>query len=280
MIRFAVAVFAAALLWSAPGFAQEDDYVPPRASDGHADIGGVWSNGGVRVTISQTVDGAVQRAPFEDAIEDLLPLRDRTTALAWRRKYGNYMSGKPQPDFTQGVDSLPNRDRCLMAANAAAPPMTSQGYNDAYAIVQTPGYVLIAVEMMDEARIIPVFGSAREASEAHGPRVLQRWTGDSVGWWEGDTFVVETVNVNTQQASQSPMPTSPDAKVTERFTRMAEDELTYRAEVIDPALYERPWTLSYRFHPRERMWEYACHEGNYGMAGILSGEREAERLSK
>lgn len=279
-MRLAFVAFVAALLSSAPGYAQEDDYVPPRASDGHADIGGVWSNGAVRVNISQAVDGAVQSAPFENPIEGLLPLRDRATALAWRQKYGNYMSGKPQPDFTEGVDGLPNRDRCLMAANAAAPPMTSQGYNDAYEIVQTPGHVMISVEMMDETRIVPVFASAQEASEAHGPRVLQRWTGDSVGWWEGDTFVVETVNVHTQQASQSPMPTSPEARVMERFTRVAEDELAYRAEVVDPALYERPWTISYSFHPRERLWEYACHEGNYGMAGILSGAREAERVAQ
>ena len=122
--------------------------------------------------------------------------------------------------------------------------------------------------------------SAADAAGAHGPQALQRWTGDSVGWWEGDTLVVETVNVSTRQGSQSPMPTSKDAKVLERFTRTAEDDLSYRAEVTDPALYTRPWSISYTFHPRKRMWEYACHEGNYGMAGILSGVRETERLAK
>lgn len=264
---------------TAPGFAQEA-YTPRRAADGHADIGGVWSNGDAPATISQAIDGATQSAPFEDPIEELLPLRDHVTALAWREKYGVYMSGKPQPDFTAGVDSLPNRDRCLMAANAAAPPMTSQGYNDAYEIVQTSAHVLIAVEMMDEVRIVPVFRNAEEAAKAHGPPVLQRWVGDSVGWWEGDTFVVETVNVNAQQRNQSPMPTSQDAIVTERFTRLGDDDLSYRAEVVDPVLYVRPWSISYTFHRRKRMWEYACHEGNYGMAGILSGAREAERLAK
>lgn len=267
------------VLLAAPGFAQQS-YVPPRASDEHADMGGVWSNGESAVTMSQTVDGVVRSATFEDPIDAKLPLRDPVAAFAWRRKYGTYMTGKPDPDFTDGPDSMPNRDRCLMAANAAAPPMTSQGYNDAYEIVQTPGHVVIGVEMMDETRIVRVFGSADEAMKAHGPQVLQRWAGDSVGWWEGDTFVVETTNVSARQGSQSPIPTSRDARVTERFTRVGAEELAYQAEVSDPALYTAPWSISYTFHPRERLLEYACHEGNYGMAGILSGAREAERLAK
>jgi hypothetical protein len=275
----AALVAGVVVLLVAPGFAQQS-YVPPRASDGHADIGGVWSNGGSPVTISQTVDGVVHSAPFEDPVDAKLPLRDPAAALTWRQKYGTYMSGKPQLDFTLGPDTMPNRDRCLMAANAAAPPMTSQGYNDAYQIVQTPGHVVIGVEMMDETRIVRVFGSADEAMKAHGPQVLQRWTGDSVGWWEEDTFVVETANVSPRQGSESPMPTSREAKVTERFTRVGAEELAYQAEVSDPALYTAQWSIRYSFHPGERLWEYACHEGNYGMAGILSGAREAERLAK
>ena len=161
------------------------------------------------------------------------------------------------PDFTQGVDTLPNRDRCLMAANAAAPPMTSQGYNDAYQIVQTPTVIVISVEMMRETRIIPLFASAEEARRSHGPKVLQRWTGDSVGWWEGDTLVVETINVKRAQASQSPYPTSPDAIARERFTRTARNALGYQAEIIDPATYTRPWTVSYAFKPANRSRDQA-----------------------
>ena len=76
------------------------------------------------------------------------------------------------------------------------------------------------------------------------------------------------------------MPTSQDAKVVERFWRVGERELAYLAEVTDPVIYKHPWTISYSFHPRERLWEYACHEGNYGMPGILSGARQAERMGK
>jgi hypothetical protein len=274
----AIAASCAALLVAMPpGALAQAAYSPPRTADGHPDLGGVWSNADEKVTFAQTVDGKLQTSPFEDSLDTKLPFRDRASAYAWRQKYGNYMSGKPQPDFTQGVDTLPNRDRCLMAANAAAPPMTSQGYNDAYQFVQTPSVILLSVEMMDETRIIPMFASADEARRAHGSPVLQRWTGDSVGWWEGDTLVVETVHVNVRQAQQSPMPTSKDAKVVERFTRVGDSALSYQTEVTDPAIYTRPWRIEYVFHPTRRLWEYACHEGNYGLAGILSGVRKTER---
>lgn len=278
-MRFLLVAATAALLIATPASAQQP-YTPPRAADGHVDIGRVWSNADAPVTFTQMIDGAPQSVPFEGSTDALLPLRDPDATLAWRRKYGVYMSGKPQPDFTLGPDSLPNRDRCLMAANAAAPPMTSQGYNDAYQIIQTPAFVVIAVEMMDETRIIPVVASAADAAHAHRSPALKRWTGDSVGWWEGDTFVVETTSVSPRQTAESPMPMSPDGKVLEYFTRTGPRELSYRAEMTDPALYLRPWSISYTFHPTPRAWEYACHEGNYGMPGILSGVRETERKAK
>jgi hypothetical protein len=182
------------------------------------------------------------------------------------------------PEFTRGPDTLPNRDRCLMAANAAAPPMTRQGYNDAHQIVQTPASILIVVEMMDEARIISVVANASEAAKAHRPPALLRWTGDSVGWWEGDTFVVETVNIDVKQGSQSNTPMSKEARVVERFTRTGDDELLYQTEVTDPVIYTRSWKTESNFHRSQgRIWEYACHEGNHDVAGILSVVRRSER---
>jgi hypothetical protein len=287
----------------APATAQSLPYSPPRTADGKPDLGGVWvsmgdqlerSDGVASLVISReayeagqkagdakvdvlTVNGEHRTSLLVDPPDGKLPFRDRKAAMAWRQKYGVFLVGAPMPDFTLGPETLPNRDRCLMAANAAAPPMISQGDNDAHQIVQTPAHILIAVELMDEARIVPVFASAGEAAKAHGPPVLQRWTGDSVGWWEGDTFVIETTSINPSQGAQSPTPMSKDARVVERFTRVGDDELLYRAEVTDPVLYTRPWAIESSFHPTKRLWEYACHEGNYGMAGILSGARKVER---
>jgi len=279
-MRATLAAFAAgcAVLSVAPmsAFAQAPAYSPARTADGHPDLGGVWSNAEAKVTLSRTINGKVQTSILNEP-DDVLPFKDRKSAIAWRGKYRNYVTGGPQPDFTLGVDTLPYRDRCLMAANAAAPPMTSQGYNDAYQIVQTPSVMVISVEMMDETRIVRMVAGAAEAAKAHGPQVLQRWTGDSVGWWEGDTLVVETVNVNAGQGRQSPFPTSKDAVAVERFTRTGERELFYQAEVTDPAIYTGPWKIEYSFHPTLRLWEYACHEGNYGLAAILSGVRKTER---
>ncbi|MBI1362167.1 MAG: hypothetical protein GC155_17980 [Alphaproteobacteria bacterium] len=261
--------------------AQASAYVPPRTADGRPALGGDWTHDGDPPIerpddVAPAPDGP---KPYlvADPPDGKLPLRDRAAAMAWRDKYAVYMSGAPEPDFTLGVDTLPNRDRCLMAANAAAPPMTSQGYNDEYQIVETAGFIAISVEMMHETRIIPVFRNRGEAVKAHGPQVLQRWTGDSVGWWEGDTFVVETVNINVRQGAQSAMPMSKDVTIVERFTRTSEKELLYRAEVTDPAIYTRPWTLEARFKPGRRSFEYACHEGNYGLVGILEGVRKTER---
>ncbi|MFT3724860.1 MAG: hypothetical protein QM773_14915 [Hyphomonadaceae bacterium] len=276
IVRVVADVAGSALLLASAAFAQTP-YSPSRTADGRPDLGAVWSNADEDVTFSQVVDGETRTSPFTDPLDKILPFRDRASAMAWRDKYGVYMTGKPLPEFTLGPDSLPNRDRRLMAANAAAPPMTSQGYNDAYQIVQTPSHIAIAVEMMDEMRIVPMFADRNEAMKAHLPSVLQRWTGDPVGWWEGDTLVVETTSVAARQRDQSPMPMSADAKIIERFTRTGQRELLYQAEVTDLALYTRPWAISYTFHRTPRIWEYACHEGNYGMAGILSGERKVER---
>jgi hypothetical protein len=265
--RALAAAGCAAVLAACPAsaaFAQQTPYAPPRTADGKPDLGGVWSNADEPYAVVDPPDGE-------------LPLRDRASALAWRQKYATYMTGAPLPAFTVGPDTLPLRDRCLMAANAAAPPMSSQGYNDAYQFVQTPAYVVISVEMMNETRIVPVVANAAAASSAHRPRAVSRWTGDSVGWWEGDTFVVETINIDARQRQQSPTPMSADAVIVERFTRTGADELSYQTEVTDPALYARPWRIASSFHRIRRVWEYACHEGNYDVAGILATARRADR---
>jgi hypothetical protein len=142
--------------------------------------------------------------------------------------------------------------------------------------VQTPDYVTIMAELNHEVRIIPIDG------RPHFPKGVQQWVGDSRGRWEGDTLVVETTNQRTNrhfygvQMLDSVM--SEDFKVIERFTRTGPDQIRYQATVDDPGVFTQPWTVEMFMHPQEgQLVEYACHEGNYGMRGILTAAREEER---
>jgi hypothetical protein len=100
--------------------------------------------------------------------------------------------------------------------------------------------------------------------------------GDSVGWWEGDTLVAETINVNPTQGEEGAIPLSAKGKVTERFQRYDKDEVYYSFTVEDPEKYATPWTVENSFRPQKALFEYACHEGNYGLPGILTGKRLEE----
>ena len=154
-------------------------------------------------------------------------------------------------------------------------------YNNAYQIVQTPGYVIIASEMVHEARIIPTDG------RPHRPAYLRTMTGDSVGRWEGDTLVVDTTNYNDKgsiaTASTSGrmrgVPQSEALHVVERFRRVDAGTISYTVTVEDPNVYTAPWTVSMPLVRDDgyRIYEYACHEANYGVANILRSARAEER---
>lgn len=165
-------------------------------------------------------------------------------------------------------------ERCIVFGGGAA-PMVPEPYNNNYYIVQTPDYVTIMAELNHEVRIIPLDG------RPHFPERVKQWVGDSRGHWEGDTLVVETTNQRTNphfygvQMLDSVM--SDEFRVVERFTRTAPDQIRYRATVHDPVFTE-PWTVEIFMHPQDGpLVEYACHEGNYGLRGLLSAEREDER---
>ena len=165
-------------------------------------------------------------------------------------------------------------ERCIGFGGGHA-PMLPEPYNNNYYIVQTPEYVTIMAELNHEVRIIPIDG------RGHLPERVTQWVGDSRGKWEGDTLVVETTNQKTNrhyygvQMLDSVM--SGDFKVIERFTRTAPDQIRYRATVHD-SVFTAPWTVEIFMHPQNgQLVEFACHEGNYGMRGILSAMREEER---
>jgi len=170
----------------------------------------------------------------------------------------------------ESAQTRPLAERCV-TWGFEGPPMMPVGYNSTLQIVQGQGYVAIVQEMIHDTRVIPTDG------RPHGPSQIKRWMGDSVGHWEGDTLVVETVNYEPQVSIQGAQ-VSDAAKVTERFTRIDADTVQYQFTVDDPKTWVKPFSGEYNMvHIDGAVYEYACHEGNYGMANNLSGARATEK---
>ena len=165
-------------------------------------------------------------------------------------------------------------DRCLSSfGRNAVPPMLPNGfYNNNYVIVQNRDEVVIVQELVHDVRHI------RLNSKQHLPETIRPWLGDSVGWYEGDTLVVETTNVPQIQAF---MGSWKSLKVTERFKRVAKDRVLYQFTIEDPSVWDKPWGGEYEFATlKGEVYEYACHEGNYALEGILAGARQQEQAAK
>jgi hypothetical protein len=170
--------------------------------------------------------------------------------------------------YAENPEDLRNADRCLVVGNSSVPPMLPVFYNNTVQIVQTAGYVMILSEMVHDARIVSL------ARRTHLPAAVREWKGDSIGRWDGDTLVVDTTNFTDKTSLRG---TSTALHVIERFTLASPDALTYRFTIDDPA-FVRSWTGESRLtRTTDRMYEYACHEANYSMAGVLSGARYGER---
>jgi hypothetical protein len=158
--------------------------------------------------------------------------------------------------------------RCILM-DRAGPPMLPGGYNNYYQIVQAPGYVMILVEMIHEPRIIPIGGRARL------PEHVRQLTGNAIGRWEGETLVVESTNFTDKTAFQG---SSEQMKLTERFTRVADDRILYQFTIDDPATWARPWTAELpMMKTTGPIFEHACHEGNYSLVNALAGARADEK---
>ncbi len=159
-------------------------------------------------------------------------------------------------------------ERCVHHGKAG-PPMSAGGYNNHLRLFQTPGHVVIWTEQIHDARIIPMDGRAPIAEN------IRQWMGSSRGHWEGDTLVIETTHFNGKVGYQG---SGEDLRLVERLTRVAPDTLEYTYTLNDASAYARPWTASIAMKPLDGdMYEFACHEGNYGMEGILTGARADER---
>ena len=161
-------------------------------------------------------------------------------------------------------------DRCLLGFNAG-PPLNPGGYNQNLQIFQTPDQVVLLTEMVHTARVVPLDGRP-PLDDA-----IRQWSGDAHGHWEGDTLVVETSNFNDERRWRN---SSESLTLVERFTRVDADTLEYEYTVTDPETWTSPWTASIPLRRTDvPMYEYACHEGNHSMYGILGGQRAEDQAA-
>jgi hypothetical protein len=288
----------------------------PRTPDGQPDLQGIWTNATItpferpaslsgkaflteeeaaaleaqaarrRVEADRLTPGEVgsYNQFWFDAGEKVLSTRQTSlvvdppdgrvplTRLAEQRRDRNFAH------YGDSFEYMSLWDRCITRGVPGS--MFPAGYNNAYQIVQVPGYLVIFHEMIHDARIIPV------DERPPLPSQVRLWMGDSRGRWEDDTLVIETANFNdrgwiaTSAATGriKGVPHTEQLRVVERLRRTAPDTIMYSATIEDPEMYTRPWTVSFPLtaDPAYRIYEYACHEGNYAMEGMLRGARAQE----
>jgi hypothetical protein len=173
------------------------------------------------------------------------------------------------PGAFDGPEARPLNERCLLGfLNTSGPPtLPNYFYNNLKQIVQTKDTIVILVEMVHDARVIRM-------NAEHLPPTVRKWMGDSVGHWEGDTLVVDTTNFTNKTQFRG---SGENLHVVERFTRVDPKTLLYRFTVDDPSTWDRAWTGEYPWNATtEHLYEYACHEGNYSLPGMLRGARQRE----
>src|SRR5262245_16565367 len=259
---------------------------PPKGGDGSVgaagNVGGYnnfWLDRGDAFNI---VDGQRRSSLVIDPPDGRVP---QMTPEARQRQTQRLAQFRPTSDQTEqgdpglgppGAYDDPERlslaERCLLgfSSTSGPPVLPNYFYNNLHQIVQTPEQVMILTEMVHDARIVRM-------NAKHVPPTIRKWLGDSIGWWEGDTLVVETTNFTDKTRYRG---SSPDMKITERFTRVDAKTLKYRFTIDDPQTWTKPWTGEYTWPlTSERMYEYACHEGNYALTNILKGARMREKQS-
>jgi hypothetical protein len=161
-------------------------------------------------------------------------------------------------------------ERCIIIGNAG-PPLGQYLYNNNFQIVQTDNHVMLLSEMIHDVRIAEIGGKHRSDD-------ITQWHGDSIAWWEGDTLVMETRNINRSQRAYGNSFLSEEGKMTERWTRINDNQILYAFEVVDPKVYSSTWRGEMPLNRlAQPVYEFACHEGNYGLVNILSGGRENDR---
>jgi len=299
-----------ALMVVLPPLAAAQTWKPPRTPDGHPDLQGFWTNASITPMERPRELGAKEFFTEEEAAEyrkrTLVPASvaqrggteahyeftqfglDRTQAqVAFSLRTSMIVGPEGRvPPLTpeaqkrnaeraanlkghefDGPENRGIQERCLVWGSEG-PPMLPPGYNSYLQIVQTPAYVMILQEMIHDARIIPMDG------RPHMPGSVRRWLGDSRGRWEGDTLVVDTTNFTDKTNFRG---SRDNLHVVERFTRVDENTIRYEFTVADPTTWTSPWSAELPLaKDKGPIYEYACHEGNYSLAGILRGARVQE----
>jgi hypothetical protein len=222
-----------------------------------------WTDPGTRIIrIGEEAHTSILTSPANGR----LPLKPEA-ATKMRARFAGGNAGAFDGPERRGVG-----ERCLVGfGGSSGPPLMPVLYNNHYQIQQTADSVVIVTEMVHDARVIRLGGQ-------HPPASVRSWMGDSVGHWDGDTLVVETTNFRPENAFRG---ATENQTVVERFTRISPTQIDYRFEVTDPTAYTAPVKGEEALNAtNDAIYEYACHEGNYAMRGILAGAREAERQGK
>ena len=289
-------------------------WTPPRTPDGRPDLQGIWTNATITPLERPRELGAKEYYTEEEAAEyrkkALVPLPtaerggteahyeftqfglDRSQAqIAFSMRTSMIVGPEGRvPPLTQeaqqrnaeraarnkghefdGPENRTIQERCIVWGNEG-PPMLPPGYNSFLQIVQTPASVAIMQEMIHDVRIIPLDG------RPHAPANVRRWLGDSRGRWEGDTLVVDTTNFTDQTNFRG---SRENLHVVERFTRVDDGTIRYQFTVDDPTTWAKAWSGELPLvKDKGPIYEYACHEGNYGLANNLRGARAKEKADE
>jgi len=276
----------------------------PRTADGRPDLQGMWSSQWLtpterpasvsklalnRAEADQLTSEILARAEKNNPLDPELAAPDAKTLAMVKGEYRSSLIIDP-PDgklpynetgraaarnYVTGLDNPEQRmttERCIGGVGWA--PMQIRSASMIHRFVQTPGFVVLHTEAYDDTRIAS-FG------RPHKPAELKQPGGDSIARWDGDVLEVETTDNDPQFSTHGIVTVkSPDAKVIERFALVSPNEVVYTYTIIDPTYYSKPWTGEYSFvRTTDKLFEFACHEGNYSMIGMLSGARRQKQLA-
>lgn len=273
----------------------------PRTADGHPDMHGNWSSqwltpverpAGATKLILDTAEAEklkaeiLARAEANNPLDPELAWPDATSLAIVRGKARSSLIISPEDGklpynetgraaarkYIGGLDGPEQRmttERCIGGVGWA--PLQIRSASMIHRIVQTPTHVVMQTEAYDDTRILPIDGKPR-------PSEMRLFGGDSVARWDGDALEVTTRHPDPETSTHGIVTVkSPDAVIVERFELVSPDELVYRYTITDPTYYSQPWTAEYSFvRTSEQLYEFACHEGNYSMAGMLSGARREQ----